>query len=348
MAIVHGGGYSPTTRPHWGGANSTVDQHLEIYEGVVDTAFKYTQTFQSWSAQKSTADRSNNYRMDRLGGSVVKARKAGETIVDQRVTSDKFNIIVEVMLYIRNPIDYMDDWTAPDFLTEIGQNNGTAFARMYDQAHIIRLQKAGTWTAPTHLKTGDAFYDGFYKSATLLAPATGASLTSEEHEDNAAALIQAHAEAVNELIKRRVPLGDMITIVTPQVYSELLHSKKVISSEFSQGAGDFAGRRVVKINGIPVVEHTEFPTGAITGHPLSTTTNNNAFDVTADEAKAEMIIFSKSMSLVTVTAQPWTSRFWDDEAHMTNVLDCYSMLTIDLRRPDTVAPIRITRAQSGS
>ena len=60
----------------------------------------------------------------------------------------------------------------------------------------------------------------------------------------------------------------------------------------------------MQINGIPVVEHTEFPTGAITSHPLSTTGNGNAFNITAAEATAEMIIFSKSLSLVTVTAKP--------------------------------------------
>lgn len=343
MAIIHGGGFNPTFRPHYGGATSTVDQHLEIYEGVVDTVFKYSQNFQSWSAQKSTAERSNNYRIDRLAGSEVKGRKAGETIVDQRVASDKFNVVVEVMLYIRHPIDYMDDWTAPDFMPELGQNAGTAFGRAYDQAHIIRLQKAGTWVAPAHLKTGGAFYDGFFKTAALLAPAVGTPLTEEQMEDNAAALVTAHGDAVNELIKRRVPVQDLITIVTPAVYSELLHSKKVISSEFSTGAGDFAGRRVVHINGIPVVEHTEFPTGAVIGHPLSTTGNGNAFDVTAAEATAEMIIFSKNLSLVTVTAKGWTTRFYDDEPQMTNVLDCFSMLTIDTRRPDTVAPIRVTR-----
>ena len=340
---THGGNYNPTFRPHWGGATSTIDQHLEVYDGMVDTVFGFNQVFSKWSAQKSVSDRSNNYRIDRLAGAEVKGRKAGETIVDQRVPSDKFNIVVEVMLYVRHPIDYMDDWTAPDFQSDLGRNAGIAFGRAYDQAHIIRLQKAGTWTAPAHLKTGGAFYDGFFKTAALLAPAAGTSLTETQLESNAAALITAHSEAVNELIQRRVPVGDLITLVTPKVYTELLNSKKIISSEFSQGGGDYAGRRVAHINGIPVVEHTEFPSGAITGHPLSTTLNSNAFDVTADEAKAEMIIFSKNLSLVTVTAQPWTSRIWDDKAEMCNVIDCYSMLTIDTRRPDTVAPIRVTR-----
>lgn len=341
--MAHGGQFNPTVRGHWGGANSTVDQHLEVYEGIVDKVFNYSQTFKAWSTQKTTANKSNNYRIDRMAGSVVKGRKAGETIVDQRVPSDKLNVIVEVMLYIRHPIEWMDDWTSPDFQAEIGQGDGVAFGRMYDEAHIIRLQKAGTWEAPAHLKTGGAFYDGFFKSAALVAPAAGASLTELQNEQNAAALVQAHSEAVNELIKRRVPVGELITIVTPQVYSELLHSKKVISSEFSVGGGDFAGRRVAHINGIPIVEHTEIPTTAITAHQLSTTNNGNAFNTTAAEASAEMIIFSKALSLVTVTAQPWTSKKWTSDEEMCDIIDCYSMLTIDTRRPDTVAPIRVTR-----
>lgn len=344
MAVIHGGGYNPTFRPHWGGANADVDNHLEIYDGVVDTVFKHTETFRSLSTQKSVADRSNQYRIDRLGGVVVKGRKAGEVIEDQRATSDKFTVVVEVMLYVRQPVDYMDDWTAPDFQTELAQNAGTAFARDFDQAHIIRLQKAGTWVAPAHLKVGGAFADGKFLTATLLAPATGASLGADALQSNAETLVAVHGKAVNDLITRRVPLADMITIVTPRIYSELTHSLKVMSRDFSQGAGDFAGRRVVHINGVPIMEHTEFPTGAITGHPLSTTTNGNAFDVTAVEATAEMIIFSKSLSLVTVWAKEWTSRIWDDEAHMTNVIDCYAMLSIDTRRPDTVVPIRVTRA----
>lgn len=337
-------GYSPTVRHHWGGANSTVDQHLEIYEGVVDSVFNHTATFTGWSAQKSTANQSNTLRIDRMAGAVVLGRKAGEQILDQRVPSDKFNIIVEVMLYIRHPLDYMDQWTAPDRVSELAQNAGIAFARIYDQAHIIRLQKASGWVAPAHLKIGDAFYDGITKSVTLLAPTSGATLSDEQHELNAAALNRAHKEAVDTLIKRRVPLSDMLTIVTPTVYSELTESKKNMSSEYSQGNGNYSGRRFVNLNGLPVVEHTEFPTGAITNHPLSTATNGNAFNLTATEATAEMIIFSRSLSLVTVTAQPWVTRFWDDQAQMCNVLDCFTMLTIDTRRPDTIVPIRITRS----
>ncbi len=48
-----------TTKVHWGGANSTNDIHLEIYQNEVDTRFQYQSIFLSLSSQRSVADRSN-------------------------------------------------------------------------------------------------------------------------------------------------------------------------------------------------------------------------------------------------------------------------------------------------
>ncbi len=326
-----------TTRPHWGGASSNVDQHLELYTGIVDSRFQYTQIFDALSAQRSTADRSNTVRLDRLNTSQVKGRKAGEQIDSQRVTSDKLNIIVECMMYIRNPIDWMDDWTAPDFLTDMGRNNGTEFGLAYDEAHIIRLQKARSWVAPAHLKP--AFNDGMSITAALaLNPTTTAQLQA-----NAEALVVAHGKLVEQLTLRHVPLQDMITLVTPQVFTELLNHPKLINKDYVAQNGDFAGRKVVEVNGIPIVQSTAFPKSVITNHILATAGNGNAFNATAADITGEMIIFSKSLSLVTVTAQPFTSNFWVDNAEMCNVLDCYSMFTIDVRRPDTVGVTLVTR-----
>lgn len=52
------------TRPHWAGANSDTDIHLEVYQNEVDTAFQYSAIFTGLSAQRSTAERSNVYRID--------------------------------------------------------------------------------------------------------------------------------------------------------------------------------------------------------------------------------------------------------------------------------------------
>ena len=57
----------------------------------------------------------------------------------------------------------------------MGRNNGTSFAKAFDEAHIITLQKARSWTAPAHLKP--AFNDGMSVAVTVKG---GTALTSDE------------------------------------------------------------------------------------------------------------------------------------------------------------------------
>ncbi|UXF57320.1 major capsid protein [Vibrio phage vB_VpP_HA1] len=317
--------YKPgLTRPHWGGAASDEDIHLEVYQNEVDTRFQYAAMFRGLSAQRSTAERSNTYRIDRLNTSTVKGRRSGEALDNTPVRNDKMIIVVDTVLYIRNPIDYQDDWTAPDFLTEMGQNNGSEFAEVFDQAHLIQLIKGRAWDAPEHLKP--AFNDGVEVLATYKA----AAVAQEELEANAISINEAHKAGVTELVKRKVPLTDQITLVSPDIYSALVEHPKLLNQEFNVDMSDYGGRRVVRMNGVPVVECTEFPTGAINAHPLGT-----AFNVSAEDAKCQMVTFSKSRTLVTVEAHPFTTRIWDDEKEFCNVLDCYAMYTVGQRRPDT-------------
>lgn len=334
MATFYAGN---TTRPHWGGAASTVDQHLEKYDGLRDTRFEYNSQFVALSAQKSVYDQTNNYRFDRMNTSEVKGRGVGQDIISQRVTSDKVNIVVEMMLYIRNPIDYMDDWTAPDVLSTLSKNNGSAFAKTFDEAHIIRLIKSRSYVAPAHLKP--AFNDGMYVDVSI---AGGASLTTAQLQANAEALYVAIGKIVETLTDRDTPLTSMVCLVNTQQFSTLLNHNKLINKDFTAENGDFARRRLVYVHGIPVVQSTAFPKAVNSAHPLSTAGNGNAFNVTATDLKGQIVVFDKELSLITVTAKAFTSRFWDDTQNMTNVLDCYSMWTVDVRRADTVGTVLVT------
>ncbi|UVD41496.1 hypothetical protein [Klebsiella phage pKp11] len=324
------------TRPHWGGADSDVDVHLEVYQNEVDTRFQYQALFLGLSSQRSISG-SNTYRIDRLNTSSVKGRRSGEALDSTPVRNDKMIIVVDTVLYIRNPIDYQDDWTGPDFLTEMGQNNGSEFAEVFDQAHLIQLIKGRSWVAPAHLKP--AFNDGIEVGAAILVPGTttATQLTQAEMEANAMNINLAHKAGIDELIKRKTPLADMITLVDVDTYSRLLEHPKLLNLEFGPSNNDgYKDRRVVKMNGVPVVECTEFPTSAGT-HPLG-----SAYTVTDADALCRMVTFSKSKTLVTVEAKPFTSRIWDDEREFSNVLDCYAMYNIGLRRPDTAAVTKFT------
>jgi hypothetical protein len=319
-----------STRPMWGGANSDVDIHLEIYDNEIDSRFQYQALFLGLSTQRSVADRSNTYRIDRLNTSTVKGRQSGEALDPTAVRNDKMIIVVDTVLYIRNPIDYQDDWTAPDFLTEMGQNNGSEFAEIFDQAHLIQLIKGRNWAAPEFLKP--AFHDGI----EIACAQDSGDLDQSQLEANAYAINLAHKKGIDELIKRKVPLNDMVTLASTEIYSALLEHPKLFDRLFGDSNADgYKQRRVVVMNGIPVVECVEFPSAG--AHPLG-----SAYTVTADDEACRMVTFSKSKTLVTVEAQPFTSRIWDDKLNFSNVLDCYAMYTVGARRPDTAAVVKFT------
>ena len=315
------------TRPHWGGPNSDADIHLEVFEGSIDTAFVYNAFFRANSTFIPVNDRSNTARIDRLGSVTIQGRQSGVKLEAQRMKNDKLVVTVDTVTYARTPIDFQDDWTAPDFLPAMGKNHGTEHAKLYDQCHIIQLQKSRKWLAPAHLKP--AFYDGVEKTAELVA---------NDKEATANNIVNAHADGVQVLIERDLggSLSEFRTIVSPRVFNLLLNHEKLMNVQFSSGNGDFAQRRMAFLNGTPVIESARFPSAAITNHVLG-----EAFNVDADDIACEVLIYHPAMSLVTVEAKAHTSNLWVDNENFANVLDSYAMYTIGQRRPDTVIAVKL-------
>lgn len=317
------------TKPHWGGPASDADIHLEVFDGALDTAFQYNAFFRSNSTFISVNDRSNTARIDRLGTVTIKGRQSGEALEPTPVRNDKLVITVDTVTYARTPIDYQDDWTAPDFLPAIGKNHGTEHAKLFDTAHIIQLQKSRTWIAPAHLKP--AFYDGFEKTAQLNA----------DPSVSADAIAAAHASGIEELINRDLggSLNEFITLVSPRVFGILMQSEKLVNVQYSDGNANFAQRRMAFLNGTRIVETARFPRAVITNHQLGP-----AFNVDAADIACEVLVYHPDMTLVTVEAKAHTTRVWDDELSFANVLDSYGMYTIGQRRPDTAFAVRLIPA----
>lgn len=316
------------TRPHWGGPASDADIHLEVFDGALDTAFVYNAFFRSNSTFIPVNDRSNTARIDRLGSVTIKGRQSGEALDAEAIRNDKLVITVDTVTYARTPVDYQDDWTAPDFLPAMGKNHGTEHAKLFDQAHIIQLQKSRTWLAPAHLKP--AFYDGVEKTAALVA---------NDDEASANNIVAAHAQGVQVLVERDLgqSLSEFKTLVSPRVFNILLNHEKLMNVQFSSGNGDFAKRRVGFLNGTEIIESARFPRAVITDHVLGV-----AFNVDANDIACEVLIYHPDMSLVTVEAKAHTSKLWNDDRNFANVLDSFAMYTIGQRRPDTVIAIRLT------
>lgn len=318
------------TRPHWAGTDADLDIHIEAYEGDIDGSMRVESMFRSSGLTnfRSVMNQSNTWRGDRIGGVSVKGRKSGEALDNQRVVNEKFLITVDTTSYIRTPVDYQDDWTAPDFQAEISAEHGSAHAKAFDQAHIIQLIKASAWKAPTSL--AGSFYDGISTTMTGYAAQSDAELKAD-------LIVKHHKDALATFVKRDLggSLAEFVTLIEPDTFNVLLDHKKLMNVEFagvSESGNNYAQRRIAVLNGVRVIETPRFPTAAITDHFLGA-----AFNITSTEAKARVIIFHPKKTLVTVEAKAMTVRFWDDTKEFNNVLDSYTMYTVGIRRGDAVA-----------
>ncbi len=318
------------SRPHYAGKDADVSIHLEEHLGIVDKAFAYASKFAPLMNIR-TLRGTNVARLDRIGNVVVGGRKSGDDLVISRVANDKWNLTVDTLLYLRHQFDNQDAWVSDLAMRqEVAELDGIALAKMFDQACLIAVAKAAALPAPTDLE--DAFDPGILKSVTL----TGTPAEKAEQ------LVRIHREVCEEFVDR--DLGDDLyseglTPVSAQVFSLLLEHGKLMNVEF-QGVGgavnDFARARVAILNGVRVLETPRFARKVITGHPLG-----SAFNVNADEAKRQMLVFIPSKTLITAQVQPVTAKFWEWEEKFSWVLDTFQMYNIGARRPDTAAAVEI-------
>lgn len=321
------------TRAQWGGPNSDVDLHIEEHLGIVDKAFQYSSKMAPYMNIRSLKG-TNSARIDRLGNVAVQGRKSGEELNVSVVRNDKFNLVVDTLLYTRHQFDKFDDWTSSiDMRKEVAELDGTALAKMFDTACLIQAMKCADFVAPAHLT--DSFHNGVLVPATI----SGALADAEADAD---ILVAAHRKSLESLINR--DLGDKlysegVTFVTPAIFSRLLDHKRLMNVEYqgNDGTNSFSAGRIAVMNGIRVVETPRIPTAAITGNPLGT-----AFNVTATEAKRQIITLIPSMTLVTAQVHDLASDYWEWKENFSWVLDTYQSYNIGQRRPDTAACVEVT------
>jgi hypothetical protein len=245
-------------------------------------------------------------------------------------------VTVDTTSYISTPMDYQDDWTAPDFQKEYSEEHGSAHAKAFDQAHIIQLIKAGAWVAPASLAASGAFSNGISTTLTGYA-ALVATGTAADAALAADLIVRRHKDHLATFTKRDLgdSLSEFVTLISPDAFNILLDHNKLMNVDFQggpTGENDFAKRRIAWLNGIRVIETPRFPTAAIPAHILGP-----AFNVSAAEAKALFITFLPKKTLVTVEAQGMVVRVWDDKQNFSNVLDSYTLYTVGLKRGDCVA-----------
>lgn len=327
------------TRTWWAGDQADTDIHIEAYEGDIEGSFRAESLFRNsgLTSYKSVQNQTNTWRGDRIGAATVKGRRSGEKLDSARIANEKFIVVVDTVAYIRTPFDYQDDWTSPDFKSEYTAEHGSAHAISFDEAHVIQLIKCSNFVPPASL--AGSFHNGIKATMTgyaaLIADVTATRQTSLETAANM--IVQEHKDILTEFVKRRLGAGlaQTVTLIHPDAFNVLLEHKKIMNIEFqgSSATNDYAQRRIAVLNGCRIIEAPIFPTAGV-AHPLGT-----AFDVSAAEAKALLVVFFPQKALVTVEAQAMTVKVWDDHKFFQSNLDSYQMYTVGQRRPDAVGVI---------
>ena len=328
--------YEDLTRPSWGGNGKDVDIHIEEHTGIVDSSF-LAKSIMGKYLDVRTLKNSNALRIDRLSSVQIGGRGVGEALNFTSMKQEKFTLAVDRTLYARVAIDYFDDWTASiDIRREVASESGGQLAKQYDQAALITLQKAPDFVPPSSIS--DSFSAGILETATL----TGTDGVPDLSPENAAQLVRAHRASIAQMVKRdlgdEIYSGQGVTFVTPDVFSLLLEHDKLMNLEFGAGEGgnSFAMGRVARLNGVRIVETPRLLASAFTGHPLG-----DAFNLSATEARRQMITCLPAKSLIVAQARPLTAKMWDDHDNFKNVIDTYQSYNVGLRRPDAVAAVEL-------
>ncbi|MCP4341053.1 MAG: capsid protein, partial [Desulfobulbaceae bacterium] len=160
--------------------------------------------------------------------------------------------------------------------------------------------------------------------------------TAAGDENDPDKLQRAIEDAAASIEKKDVDIESAVMFVPVDQYYVLLRNDKLISGDYSTGNGDYANGMVLRSNGIRIVKTNRIPSAAISGHFLSNAGNNNAYDVTAAEAKAVAVILMPKALLAGETI-PLTSDVYYDKPELQWFIDSYLAFGVTPNRAEVAA-----------
>ena len=161
---------------------------------------------------------------------------------------------------------------------------GEALAREWDQRGFRVLYAAAKRTTEPLAKAINAGRIG--QSQTLSAGFAAATSAAKGDE-----LIAKISAIKSSMKKRDVPTSDLLCVVGPDEYDNLLDSARAINTDFNGGSGEngtFASGRVLRVKGVPVIESNHVTQSAYTNTAYD---KNTAYQ--QDLSKCRAIVFHR-------------------------------------------------------
>lgn len=308
----------------------STDLLLEQYGGEVESQFKKTSIMRQY-AKVRTVRGTDTITNNRVGRTTLKALTSGVRPAGDVTPFGKVSLTVDTVVLARDNRSMLNDLqTHFDARMELAQDHGKELGYFFDQAFIIMGIKGSKAAAPV-LGDGTAGKQSIGAGKNTAMAGAGDELDPDKLYTKITDLIVAMEE-------EEIPVEELVVFVRPTQFKVLLDNDKLLSRDFAAGNGDYAKGMIHEIMGARIVKTSRIPNAAIAGHYLSNTSNSNAYDVSAAEAKAVAVILHPK-SLMAGETIPLTSDVWFNREEKQWFIDSFLAFGVTVNRPDVCGAV---------
>lgn len=300
------------TRPNQQNGTGAVDALiLEEFTGIVEETIARRSATEGLVPVRSVKGTSTVTNFN-VGESTLGKVVPGVTPEGAKSQLSKNNVTIDTLVYARAHIALLETFqTQFDVRQKIGMEHGKKIAKFKDQAFLIQGIKAALATTSSYGST-PGYFGGSQET-----------LANTNDLKDPAKMYSAFARLFAKIEEKDVdPVDDNLAIfVRPDVYYTLLQSEYVVNGEYKTSDGTNVKGKVFEAWGVPVISTNNLPRSAISGHLLSNSDNDDAYDgdfsnVGALVMSPETLLAGQNIALETDVFFDKLSKQWFADAHL--------------------------------
>lgn len=304
-------------------SNLPRDQMIAQFGGIVESQFAKSSIMRMYARVRTLTgtDTLMNRRVGKPTLQAINDTNVGTAPVSSKTPFGKVTVTVDTIVLARDTRSELNEFQT-DFAAReaLGIEQGKELGKFFDQSFLIQTIK-GALKTETQTLNG-AFNNG--KNLTLDAVGDEADPTK---------LVSGIRRIITNFAEEDIDRNELVVFVRPNEFQTLLEADKLLNMDYSSSNGDYAQARLAMIEGARIVETARIPNAAITGHPLSNANNSNAYNVSAAEAKAVVVIMHPR-SLLAAETIPLQSKVHHSDINLMHYIDSFLAYGVNINRAD--------------
>lgn len=305
--------------------------HIEEYGGEVESQIIKTSVMRQFVNMKPVVG-TDTITNDRIGSTSLQKVTPGVRPTPGAAEFDNVSVKVDTIVLARNAVHLLDDFQQHyNVRAELGQDHGKIIGRFFDEALLIQGMKAANIVAGDGANGTTRLPEG-WKGGVI------ETLASAGDENDPDKLQRAIEDMVQRVEENDVDIEGATLFVSPAQYYTLYRNDKLVSGDYSMANGDYGKGMLLASCGIPIFKTNRLPQEEKAGHYLSNAGNNNAYDVTAAEAKIKVLMLMPKALLAGETI-PLTSDVYYEKQDLQWLIDSYLAFGATANRAEHAAAV---------